>query len=167
MPYQIRCPHTADIPLLAATIDQVARERQYLGALEGPSEEECAQFLSEVQQSNSICLVVRIETAVIGWCDIFRDARPTNTHSGRLGVGIRSDYRGQGIGKALIQAVLAEAPARFTRVSLEVRDDNARAIRLYQHLGFVQEGLARNAWYADGQYHDIIAMGKLFLPGTL
>lgn len=51
---------------------------------------------------------------------------------------------GQGIGRALLDAALAEAKRRGVEtVYLEVRDSNARARRLYQSSGFEEVGRRR------------------------
>ena len=47
------------------------------------------------------------------------------------------------------------------RVELTVFAYNERAIRVYEKLGFVQEGRRRDAWYWDGEYHDVWDMGLL------
>jgi ribosomal protein S18 acetylase RimI-like enzyme len=45
--------------------------------------------------------------------------------------------RGAGVGRALLAAVESAARARgCVKVTLEVREDNARARRLYEHVGF-------------------------------
>ncbi len=46
------------------------------------------------------------------------------------------------------------------RIDLEVYDFNARAIGLYEKLGFVKEGVLREA-YKKEKYHDIIIMSIL------
>jgi GNAT superfamily N-acetyltransferase len=50
------------------------------------------------------------------------------------GIGIAKDERGKGVGRALMNAVLEVAPPT---VELEVIDQNQRAIKLYESLGFV------------------------------
>jgi ribosomal protein S18 acetylase RimI-like enzyme len=50
---------------------------------------------------------------------------------------VRQSFRGQGIGRKLLQAVQDQAKARgCCKVTLEVRQDNPSAMQLYQELGF-------------------------------
>ena len=59
----------------------------------------------------------------------------------------------------LIRATLAQARvAGFVRVELDVHADNARAIALYDKVGFAREGMARDAVFVDGEYRDAINM---------
>jgi ribosomal protein S18 acetylase RimI-like enzyme len=51
------------------------------------------------------------------------------------GLGVVPSERRNGIGRALMEAVLAEAPAHVT---LEVLEQNEPAIRLYEELGFTR-----------------------------
>jgi len=45
---------------------------------------------------------------------------------------------------------------------LTVREDNPRAIGLYEKFGFVREGLKQNAVRVDGQYENLLCMALLF-----
>ena len=49
----------------------------------------------------------------------------------------------------------------FVRVELTVRADNLRAQRLYEKLGFVREGVLRDAVFVDGKFHDAIGMALI------
>jgi hypothetical protein len=54
-------------------------------------------------------------------------------------VAVRYQYQGQGIGRKLMEAALAEAEGLGVEgVILQVYEDNPRARRLYAHLGFEQ-----------------------------
>lgn len=47
------------------------------------------------------------------------------------------------------------------RIWLRVFAPNTRALRLYQKLGFVEEGRLRKAWHIGGVTDDVIVMGLL------
>lgn len=47
------------------------------------------------------------------------------------------------------------------RIDLSVSDLNIRAVKLYENLGFRQEGIKRDACYREGKYHNKIIMALL------
>ena len=99
---------------------------------------------------------------IVGWADIFPDWADAVQHCGTLGMGVHAQYRAQGIGERLLRACLDKAPRKgITRVTLEVRADNERAIRLYQRVGFAREALMRHAMRFDGVYYDAEKMSLL------
>lgn len=57
----------------------------------------------------------------------------------RLGIGMRPDCCGKGIGASFVQAIVKEAQRRYPdhEIDLEVLTWNTRAIRAYQKAGFV------------------------------
>lgn len=66
-----------------------------------------------------------------------------------LTIAVEPEQQGQGIGRGLMAAFLAEARARGAEhVFLEVAADNARARALYAGAGFVETGRRRG--YYDG-----------------
>ncbi len=149
-----------------AVLDAVARERRYLGFLEAPPLANVKAFvLDNIRKGHPQCVAL-MRKQVIGWCDVQPYDRPTMAHAGILGVGVEARYRGRGIGTALIAAVIERAKAAgLTRVELTVREGNQRAAALYEKLGFVREGLKRNAVRVDGQYENLIAMAMLLERG--
>ena len=57
------------------------------------------------------------------------------------GMGVRKAWRGQGVARALLDRLLADARARGeARMHLEVIEGNDPAIRLYETAGFVRRG---------------------------
>ncbi len=49
----------------------------------------------------------------------------------------------------------------FHRITLDTWDENSRAIRAYEKVGFKIEGRQREARFVQGKYHDAILMGLL------
>jgi len=140
-------------------LDIVARERKYLTLLEAPPLTQTREFVMGLIQKGGLQFVALADGEVVGWCDIERHVLPSFAHRGALVMGIVPAYRECGIGLRLIQATLAQARvARFVRVELDVHADNARAIALYEKVGFVREGVARDAVFVDGEYRDAINM---------
>lgn len=68
-----------------------------------------------------------------------------------MDVAVAPTSRRRGVGRALVDELLAFARARGARlVVLEVRKSNTAAITLYESLGFVSVGV-RRAYYDDGE----------------
>ncbi|GLW05912.1 acetyltransferase [Microtetraspora sp. NBRC 13810] len=70
---------------------------------------------------------------------------------------------GRGYGTETLRLVLDHAfgAVGLHRVSLEVFDFNERARHVYRKVGFVQEGVLRDALHWEGRWHDAILMSVL------
>lgn len=90
-------------------------------------------------------------------------ASPRRRHAMNLGIAVHPDGQGQGVGHALMAALCdwADNWGQVLRIELSVFTDNARAIRLYERHGFVQEGLHRAHALRDGRYVDSLSMARL------
>ncbi|MCJ9673104.1 MULTISPECIES: GNAT family N-acetyltransferase [unclassified Neorhizobium] len=144
-------------------LDTVSRERKYLTFLEAPPLESVRTFVLDMIENGHPQVVAVAGSDVVGWCDIRRYPQPTHAHCGTLGMGIIPGYREKGLGTRLIRAAVGQARDRgFHRVELHVHADNLRAIALYEKVGFVREGVARDAVRIDGRYIDSIGMAVVF-----
>jgi putative acetyltransferase len=109
-------------------------------------------------------LVACIETDVVGHLNIHTAPNhPRRRHAGQIGMAVRDDVQGQGIGTALMQAAVdvADNWLNLRRLELEVYTDNAAAVRLYQKFGFGIEGTEKQFAYRAGQYVDVHRMARL------
>jgi tRNA threonylcarbamoyladenosine biosynthesis protein TsaB len=100
--------------------------------------------------------VVRREGRAVGFCV----AMPTPDDVHVLAIAVDPDSRRQGVGRQLLEEVyFLTQELGLTRVLLEVRSSNERAIRFYQKQGFTQIGL-RKGYYpaAKGQREDAMVM---------
>jgi putative acetyltransferase len=84
-------------------------------------------------------------------------------HSMMLGITVAKASQGQGVGQALMTALLdyADNWAQVFRVELTVFHDNERAIRLYERHGFEHEGRMKAYAMRDGAYEDVLTMARL------
>ncbi len=87
-----------------------------------------------------------------------------NLGVGSIGIAIGDPgNQGKGYGSEAMQLLLKFAfhELNLHRVQLTVFSYNERAMRLYEHLGFVKEGVHREHLYRDGQRFDMVLYGML------
>jgi ribosomal protein S18 acetylase RimI-like enzyme len=76
-----------------------------------------------------------------------------------IGMMVRPEARGAGIGALLLEACIAEARhAGLEMLTLTVTAGNQGAVRLYERHGFVAYGTLRRALKVGGRYHDKLHM---------
>lgn len=80
---------------------------------------------------------------------------------GEIGMMVARDWRGRGVGTALVEAAIEWARERgLHKLSLGVFPQNEPALALYRKLGFVEEGRrARHIRRSNGELWDLIEMG--------
>ena len=88
---------------------------------------------------------------------------PRRAHVGEIGMAVRDDWQGKGVGSARMQAAvdLADRWQNLRRLELQVYTDNEAGIRLYKKFGFVVEGTHVGYAFRDGQYVDAYAMARV------
>lgn len=106
-------------------------------------------FQDELRTKHAQCLVVKVDIdgkAVIGAYIIFwMVADEVHLHN----LAVRREFRRQGLARNLLGLMKdIAAQVGITRQTLEVRENNAQAIRLYQECGFVVKG-RRPKYYTD------------------
>ncbi|MFZ5914662.1 MAG: GNAT family N-acetyltransferase [Pseudomonadota bacterium] len=163
MQYQILPIEEMHIEGFRQALDEVARERAYLAFLEAPAIDKTRTYVFEQIEKKAPHFVAIVNGSVVGWCDISPLDRPVYAHTGVLGMGVIAEYRGHGIGKALLQVALEKAKTQeLTRIELDVQEENHRAIELYKRFGFKIEGLKQNATRIDGIYSNDYIMALIF-----
>ena len=84
------------------------------------------------------------------------------SHVRVLGISVAAGWQGRGIGRQLLERLLAWADdwGNVLRVELHVHVDNERAIALYRSMGFVEEGRHRGYVLKAGKYTDALTMAR-------
>ncbi|QIN84799.1 GNAT family N-acetyltransferase [Rubrobacter tropicus] len=109
-------------------------------------------------------LVACVEDEVVGELTLSTTPnRPRLGHVGSIGMAVRDEWQGKGVGTALMEAALdlAHNWLALTRIELEVYTDNAAGIALYERFGFEREGTHRRYAFRDGGYVDAYSMARL------
>jgi putative acetyltransferase len=109
-------------------------------------------------------LVACVEGEVVG--SIGLETSPTRVrmrHVGSIGMAVRDDWQGKGVGTALMGAALdlADNWLNLERIELRVYVDNAAGIALYEKFGFEIEGTHRRLAFRNGEYVDAYSMARL------
>ena len=121
------------------------------------------ELLRQPGQGRHVLVAVSPDNTVLGLVMLTVESNPRRRHTGGLGIMVRTDCQGQGIGTALLEAVLdlADNWLMLHRVELEVYADNGDAIRLYQRFGFETAGRKREAAVKAGDDVDMLVMARL------
>lgn len=110
-----------------------------------------AMFIPEVEDENAHYVVgVRGDEVICygGYHKVLDEAHITN-------IAVKAGERGKGIGKLLMSELIARAKnAGVKYITLEVRDDNEAAIKLYLSFGFTVEGVRKK--YYSNKYDALI-----------
>jgi RimJ/RimL family protein N-acetyltransferase len=102
------------------------------------------------------------EGAMLGYLSAVGGEAKRNRHCVHIVIGIRSGFRGKGIGSSLFAAMEAWARAAgVVRLELGLMAENVAALALYTKSGFVVEGRRPRAFLVDGRWIDEILMHKL------
>jgi L-phenylalanine/L-methionine N-acetyltransferase len=108
-------------------------------------------------------LVAVIEGEVVGVIGLHTSSRPRLNHKGEIGMMVRDDWQGKGVGAAMVRAVidLADKWLNLARIELTVFTDNEPAIALYRKFGFEIEGTLRKYAFRDGEFVDAYSMARI------
>ena len=156
----IRARRLSDVEALTALVNLPGFR---FGTMRLPfhSPQEVAGWIDKVPATN-VELVAEADGQIVGQAGLYRFAG-RQAYVGGLGMGVHDVWTRQGIGAALLAALIDTADnwLGIRRLQLTVYVDNAPAIQLYKRFGFVVEGTHRAYALRDGQYVDAHAMARL------
>ena len=132
---------------------------------EGPglTENEERDYLVRAGESdNSLAILALVGDTIVGGLTFDGGRRPRLRHVGEFGISVAQEYAGLGIGRAMIEYMIAwaERSGVVRKINLKVRVDNAGAIRLYERMGWVHEGRTTRDTLIDGEFNDCLLMGR-------
>ncbi len=155
-----REPKLSDIPLLTRMLNSVVYEpmsglmidkrvgiRQERVWLEGR--------LKEIRRRETVMIVVEAGGRIVGNCDIKRRGFK-QAHRAVLGIVLVKEFRGKGIGEALMRSAIGLSKERMKgleQIDLQTFAYNKRAQALYRKVGFVKIGEIPRAIREGGRFY--------------
>lgn len=127
-------------------------------------EQERAYLDARMCSENNITLLALEEERIIGSLGVDTPSFARFSHRGEMGISVLKECWGQGVGTALLAAMLSwiqENPTGLRKIELTVREDNRRARSLYEKFGFKEEGKLSRLVMIEGTFYDGITMGLL------
>eukprot|EP00949_MAST-11_sp_MAST-11-sp1_P005294 g5294.t1 len=163
----IREANPDDAALLLPWVRRVNAERNPYLIME-PGEFKMTESME--RQFLRACAASRNEVYLLGFvgndlaavCQLSSSDRAKLRHRGKFGLTVLKEYRGIGVGGAMLDHLInwCEGNELITKLELEVHASNERALRLYTSRGFADEGRIQRAVRIDGRhYFDHIIMG--------
>jgi len=104
------------------------------------------QWWRELAAPHNHYWVATVNAEIIGYCGLSVQTPDADVQTMAIG----TPWQGRGHGKVVLNHLIESSKSFGVRfIFLEVRDDNAPAIALYEHAGFTRMS-SRPAYYPDG-----------------
>ncbi len=155
----VRTARQEDVEQLLDLLEAVAAEGRWIGTEPPIDREARRRQLVETTEGDdrSVRYVAVAHGVLVG--SLGMELKPYNV--AELGMFVHRQWRGRGVGSALIDAAIAWArSAGAHKVALQLWPHNHAALALYRKFGFEQEGrLRRHYRRRNGELWDALVMG--------
>jgi RimJ/RimL family protein N-acetyltransferase len=164
MNFIIRAICVEDAAAYHSLVDEIKDEGKYLFSTLRFSLEDTGKYIeSHEAMSNPVWGAFDDQGTLLGWIDFNRGGFSEIAHTATIGMGVKKEFRGKGIGTALMDACIASAKTLgIEKLELEVFASNTAARALYIKKGFFEEGIRLKKRKFEDRYDDLVCMG-LFL----
>lgn len=161
---EVRLPKGDDAKDLLNYFNTLSEERTFI-RFQGeqqtlrPEEKYLSDFLKKLKANEAIMLMAFINEELVGVTDIKMKDK-VDSHVGVFGITVAKEYRGEGIGRLLMNLVLDEGKKNLKGikiVSLGCFANNTGACAMYKSFGFKEygnlpEGIKHKGKYVDHVY---------------
>jgi len=169
MDLRIRSAADADIPAIAAIYADAVRHGTASFELDAPDGAEMARRRSALVGAGYPYLVAERGQDLLGYAyaGAYR-TRPAYRSTVEDSVYVAPAAHGQGVGRALLSALIAGCEARDFRLMVAVIGDRASSgsIRLHEALGFAHVGALEPVGYKHGRWLATVLMQRVLGPGA-
>ena len=125
--------------------------------------EDQKKIIKNNKKNGNPMFLAEVEGEIVGFLGGTRGNYNRIKHSLYIALGILKDYRGTGIGKALMEKIDEWSETNnIKRIELTVICENERAVNLYKGMGFEVEGIKKVSLKIDDRFVDEYYMGKVY-----
>lgn len=156
----IREATTRDAEELIVAAKCYLRSSDYLLSYDeefNPTKREETAWIKSHDNANSLLLVATYDKEIIATFNITAFTQRKLRHVAVLGIGMKLEWRGAGLGSSLMECMIewAKNHSGLEIITLDVFSDNKAAIHLYEKYGFVKDGEKKN-YFRDknGTYYN-------------
>ncbi len=124
------------------------------------AEQEEEMIKNFLNHPNKIIITPKINNKIVGMLDFAGGSRRRIQHQGEFSMSVALDYQGQGIGQAMLEALIEWTKTqRIEQLRLSVTSKNISAISMYKKMDFIEEGRQPKRFkFKDGTYDDLVLM---------
>ena len=158
----IRDATQADVDAICAIHNQGIADRVATLDTTVRAPEDTRAWLTERGPRHPVLVAAR-EGTVVGWASLNRfNARPAYDFVADFSVYVERASRGRGIGRQLLDALIARARTLgFHKMVLAAMAFNDAGLALYARAGFTRVGVYREQGQLDGRWVDVVIMERL------
>jgi L-amino acid N-acyltransferase YncA len=158
----IRPPKWEDLEGLMEYINSLVDEKVEIVLTKKVTREEEAEWLAKrlisIDKGDVIHVVAEVDGEVVAGAEVGKQ-KYLMSHVGTLGIGVKSGFRGIGIGTVIMKILIEESRKADLKVLvLDVFDTNNTAKELYKKMGFKEVGKIPKGICKNGKYIDLARM---------
>ena len=158
----LRPPKWEDLEGLMEYINSLVDEKAEIVLTKKVTREEEAEWLAKrlisIDKGDVIHVVAEVNGEVVAGAEVGKQ-KYRMSHVGMLGIGIKSGFRGIGIGTVIMKILIEESRKAGLKVLvLDVSDTNNIAKELYEKMGFKEAGKIPKGICKNGKYIDLVRM---------
>lgn len=157
-----RLADSSDVSAITEIYNQGIEERIATFESEPRSVAAMESWLAE-HQGRYLALVAEIDRQVAGWASVGQ-YRPRECYAGigEYSIYVHRDFRGKGVGKVLLRALIAAAAEQgYWKLTSRIFVENVASRKLCEATGFREVGVYENHAKLDGVWHDCVIVEYL------
>jgi phosphinothricin acetyltransferase len=161
-PVRIRAAAAPDAAAICRIYNQGIQDRIATLETEERTPTERAEWLAARGPRHPV-LVGEADGAVVGWASLNAfNPRRAYDHVADFSLYVERQWRGRGVGRALLEALVARARALgYHKLVLSAFPWNQAGMRAYRRAGFREVGVYREQGQLDGRWVDTVVMEKI------